>query len=404
LQHNHLDREEKYSFGVFGQGVNDVNNGVIPLQTFLGEATAENTSFDVNIVGEFDLFGHTSGIIFGVDYQTSRWHAFENGYYFGTGDPITYIDVFNPVPRPAIPPITIDPNGIGYFDFLQERKQHGAYGQARLKLAEPLTIVVGGRIGWVKYEYNYTTVLPGNFEISGKVSPYAGFVFDISPAWSAYGSYASVFEPQDAIDAVGQPIGPLSGSQFELGIKGNVFSDAILLTVAAYRLRQTNRAIPDPNDFSSLIGSGEVEAKGIEAEINGEITPDWSINGGYVYTTNKFVEAGPGVTGQYIPIIPKHNIRLFTDYEFPSGSALAGLSLGAAIEFNSARRANDIVKQESYFVADVRAGYDFTENLSLSVNVNNIFDKRYYNSLFNATFGNVYGTPRSAMVTLRAKY
>lgn len=404
VQYNHLDRSEKYSFGVFGQGVNSTNNGVIPLQTFVGEAEARNVSADVNVVGEFDLFGNTSGIIFGADYQNARWNALENGYYFGTGDPITTIDVFNPVPRPAIPAISIDPNGIGYFDFLQKKEQWGLYGQTRLKLAEPITIVLGGRAGWVKYQYNFTTIQPGNFEISGKVAPYAGFVLDLSSKWSAYGSFASVFEPQDAIDAAGKPIGPLRGNQFELGVKGNIFSDAILLTLAAYRIRQTNRAIPDPNDFSSLMGSGEVEAKGIELEINGEITPNWSINGGYVYTTNRFVEAGPGVTGQYIPIIPKHNIRLFTNYDFAEGSSLQGLSLGAAVEYNSSRRANDVVRQGSYLVVDVRAGYDLSERLNLSLNLNNVFDRKYYNSLFNATFGNVYGTPRSVFATLRVKY
>lgn len=402
IQHNNLDREEKYSFGVFGLGVNSTNNGVLDLQTFTAKHDANNFSADVNVVGEFDLLGNTSGIILGADYQKARWHSLENGYYFGTGDPLTSIDVFDPVPRPAIPPIAIDPTGIGYFDFLQNKKQYGIYGQARLKLAQPFTVVLGGRVGWAKQELNYTTILPGNLEISAKASPYAGFVFDLNRDWSVYGSYASVFQPQDAIDAAGQPIGPLSGNQFEAGIKGNVFSDAILLTLAVYRLRQSNRAVPDPNDFTSLIGSGEVEAKGIELEINGQITPNWTINGGYVYTTNRFVDQT--ATGQFIPIIPKHNIRLFTDYEFDEGSSLSGLSLGAAIDYNSSRRVDAIIREGSYVVVDLRAGYDVSEHVNFSVNVNNVFDEKYYNSLFNATFGNVYGTPRSAFATLRLKY
>jgi outer membrane receptor for ferric coprogen and ferric-rhodotorulic acid len=407
VQYNEVDREEKYMFGVFGAAVTDENGGVLPLQTFYAQAGAKNTSADVNLVGEAELFGHTSGFILGADYQKSRWEAVENGYYFGCCGPIGSIDVFDPVPRPSIPDIALDPSQLGYFEFLQKREQYGAYGQARIKVSEPLTFVVGGRAGWVKYEYNYVELVPGNYEISGKTAPYAGMVYDVTPGWSAYGSYAGVFEPQDAIDAVGKPIGARRGSQLEVGIKGNVFSDRFLMTLAGYRLRQTNQAIPDPNDFSNLIGSGSVEAKGVELEFNGEISPDWSLYGGYVYTTNRFLEAGDGATGQFIPIIPKHNIRLFTDYDLPGEGVWSRMNVGASVEYSSERSVNTFpvpFSQGGYTVADVRIGYDLTDQVNVAVNVNNVFDEKYYSSLFNATFGNVYGTPRSVFVTARMKY
>jgi outer membrane receptor for ferric coprogen and ferric-rhodotorulic acid len=410
VQHNDLDREEHYIYAVFGDSVNDDNGGLFPMQTFLARHDASNTSADVNLVGAADLFGGlTSGFIFGLDYQRAKWTDEENGYYYGLNDPSLFpiIDVFNPVPRPQMPPIALTPGDLGYGEYLQEREQYGVYGQARLRITEPLTVVLGGRVGWANYTFSYLELVPDNYEISNKFAPYAGVVYDVTDAWSLYSSFAEVFAPQDALDAENQPIGPLSGSQFEAGIKGNVFSDRFLMTLAAYRLRQTNRAIPDPNNFSELIGSGSVEAKGVELEFNGEITPAWSLYGGYVYTTNKFLEAGEGVTGQFIPIIPKHNIRLFSDYDLPGEGVWSRLNVGASVEYSSERGVDVFpapFSQDGYVVTDLRVGYDLTDEVNVAVNVNNVFDEKYYSSLFNATFGNVYGAPRSVFLTLRAKY
>lgn len=48
------------------------------------------------------------------------------------------------------------------------------------------------------------------------------------------------------------------------------------------------------------------------------------------------------------------------------------------------------------------AHYEFNRHLSATLNVNNVFDKRYYT---NIHFGNGwYGEPRSAFVNLRYKF
>jgi outer membrane receptor for ferric coprogen and ferric-rhodotorulic acid len=58
-------------------------------------------------------------------------------------------------------------------------------------------------------------------------------------------------------------------------------------------------------------------------------------------------------------------------------------------------------------VANAFLSYRFDKNLSLSLNVNNLFDKVYYARIGNnrsGATGNFYGEPRNFLLTLRATY
>lgn len=400
VQYNDLRRKEFY---LFARGpVDDVNQGILNLETFRGSHKADALSGDASLVGEFDLFGNVSGIILGADYQRSKWN-FASNYAF-EGAPPLLVDVFNPHPV-AMPTFPLGPTGSDYFQGSEEKEQYGFYGQTRLKLLPSFTVVAGGRVGWVTYTTKDFDLTPnGVYSVKGKISPYVGLVYDFAEKWTLYGSYADVFEPQSAFDKNGDPLGPVSGTQFETGVKTNVFSDRFLLTAAVYRIRQSNRAVADPTDINASIASGLVQGKGFEIELNGHIMPNWSISGGYNYNRNKVLsDTDPALVGtQIAPVTPKHSVKLFTDYSFTEG-ALEGLSVGGAITLSSKQRGTG-VEQDGYFVADLRAGYDVSELVNLSINVNNIFDKKYYSELRDRRFSNWYGAPRSAFVTVRAKY
>jgi outer-membrane receptor for ferric coprogen and ferric-rhodotorulic acid len=44
-----------------------------------------------------------------------------------------------------------------------------------------------------------------------------------------------------------------------------------------------------------------------------------------------------------------------------------------------------------------------TEKVTAAVNVKNLFDRSYYQRIGNAQSGNIYGEPRTVLLTLRAK-
>lgn len=119
-----------------------------------------------------------------------------------------------------------------------------------------------------------------------------------------------------------------------------------------------------------------------------------------------------------VPVIPKHSVKLFTNYA-PSSGALEGFSVGGGLTWLSAtfggnaaiwntdgtlRSRSTIVRQGGYVVADMRAGYKVNDRISLSVNVNNLFDRVYYARISSTGRGNFYGSPRTVFATLRFSF
>jgi len=96
-----------------------------------------------------------------------------------------------------------------------------------------------------------------------------------------------------------------------------------------------------------------------------------------------------------------------TKYDF-SGDLLDRLSLGGSARWesqppqtatNPGTGLTKKVGQPAYWLVNLFGAYDMTGQTSLQVNVDNVFDKEYYNT--NSWFGGyIYGEPRSVVATL----
>lgn len=64
------------------------------------------------------------------------------------------------------------------------------------------------------------------------------------------------------------------------------------------------------------------------------------------------------------------------------------------------RNFNETITQDGYITVDLMTGYKVNKNIDLQLNVNNIFDKEYYEGIGDSSM--VYGDPRNA--TLNMKY
>ncbi|MFP3422626.1 TonB-dependent receptor, partial [Bacillus sp. SIMBA_161] len=86
-----------------------------------------------------------------------------------------------------------------------------------VKLTDPLTLILGGRTSWYSYDYDSQVYQAGVHEYdspaskanNGVVTPYVGLVYELTPQWSAYASYADVFIPQSAKGVGGSTIEPI---------------------------------------------------------------------------------------------------------------------------------------------------------------------------------------------------
>lgn len=392
--------------------LNTLFNGAYPI-SFTGVTPDDGTGFllasgltrdqqyltaDLNAVGRVSFFGRTHEVIIGTDYQRKKNH---NGFY--GREFLGFYDYYHP--DHDIPEITIP------LSDLRDLKttQSGVYGQLRLALSDPLKLVLGGRLS--RYRDSTTLILPTPapttaVEENGKFIPYAGLVWTSPSGVSLYASYADTFLPQEAPTAAGGNLPPIEGDQVEVGVKAALLNQRLLLTLAGYRIEQSNRAIPDINP-GTFLASGRVTSKGFDIEANGEILPGWRLTGGYAYINLKD-EAKPGAEVSFA--VPEHSVKLWSSYQ-PQSGPLSKFAFSGGVNWQSETEAALLFLggttgaiQPSYAVVNLRLGYDVNENYSLALNVENLLDKKYYSRISGTEFGNFFGTPRSALLTVRARF
>ncbi|WP_312936402.1 TonB-dependent siderophore receptor [Pseudomonas sp.] len=292
--------------------------------------------------------------------------------------------------------------------------QDGVYMTTRLNLADPLKLILGGRLDWYDYDNRDGD---GDFKVTRNVTRYAGLIYELDSNHSAYVSYSDIFTPQSEKDTSATPLSPIVGKNYEVGIKGEYFDGALNASVALFRIDQENRAVavtvPNCPQFACYEASGLVRSQGIDMELQGALTENWQVGGGYSYArvhTLKDDAAPQNKHQRFDTDTPEHLFKLTTSYRFQGD--LEKLRVGGTVSWQS-RLYNDValydggeyrLKQGSYAVTDLMAGYRVNEHLDLQLNANNVFDRTYYSSIANSISygGDSYGAPRNLMLT--AKY
>ena len=100
-----------------------------------------------------------------------------------------------------------------------------------------------------------------DYENSSVNTPYLGLVYDVTDIISTYASYTEIFQPQNAFNADGELIGPVEGSNSEIGIKGDFFNEALSASFAIYKIKEDNLAINDPDNTDPLPGTTILELR-----------------------------------------------------------------------------------------------------------------------------------------------
>lgn len=384
----------------YGSGI-DVNTGNTSVASFANRESNVQRTFDLFAAGPVQLFGRTHQLTVGMDYQTYHYSLHDNFDFSGSQS----YNYFDPVLPPVIPGNTLQTS-------FTDTSQFNVYSNARISLADPLTLVVGGALSWWNvrntYGENAFGTAPSAAHISAKVTPFYGLIYDINQHFSAYASYTSVFEPQSATDSSGNLIAPLRGNQVELGIKGEYLDGRLNTSASVFQIHQENRAVPDPaNPLSGYdVASGKARSEGFQLSATGEVLPGWTVFGGYTYTdvvSLDSTQSATGTSGQpFTQIAPKHLFRLWTNYRFHG--VLDKLNIGGGINVSSryfVKYTDYTLAQGGFATVNLQAGYDVTKNVSAQLNINNLFNRYYYQSLGGVGNGNFLGDLRSVLFTLR---
>ncbi len=190
-----------------------------------------------------------------------------------------------------------------------------------------------------------------------------GLLRDLGPAWTTYLSYSEGFEPQGS-GPTGQPLAPLRGKQWELGLRYVPPGGRFRGHVALYDLQQTNRLVRiSPVDFTQ---TGEVKSRGVELELVGDVTRTLAINASYNYSHLESEELGG---------MPKHRAAIWgaQRVELDGIGTLVG---GAGVRYNAAYRDRVAPITPSYTLFDLMLSLERAK-WRWALNINNLTDKPY---------------------------
>lgn len=383
----------------FAAGPADASGNIARGTSWLARSYEQDSiSLDAHVSKPFEIYGLENNIIAGVDYRgsdDSLWN--QRGTIAGTQNIYDWTNVAKPTVTYGSPEET-------------ETDQYGIYGQWRIKPIDKLTLIGGGRFSWYDAQSGDSEV-----KVKGEFTPYAGIIYDLTDRVSAYASYTEIFQPQSVKDASGDILDPRTGEQYEIGLKAEL-TDDLNASLAWFDLTDKNRAVSNPSSLGDYLAGGEAHMRGIEFEINGEILPNWEAMAGYTYTDTKFKNTVGAAGSEFYT--PEHMLQLFTKYTFDgSGTWTDGLFVGGGVKLfssfkNISRSVNattgatsaTAIEAPGYGVVDLQAGYKFNENLTASLTVNNVFDKKYYERVGGTSVFNFYGEPRNVVFKLNATF
>lgn len=361
--------------------------------TYIG-GTGYNTgkrkvdALDVYANGSYDLFGRQHELMVGgnLSKQNNRYFSsWANVYPDELGSLYDYHNNF--------PETNWNPLSLAQDDTI---RQQSAYLATRISLADPLHLILGAR--YTKYKLE---TLTQEME-KNNITPYAGLVYDINDTWSTYASYTSIFNPQALRDESGQYLSPITGKNYELGLKSDWMNSRLTTSLAVFRIEQDNLGqatggvVQGTGSESAYKAVDGAVSKGVELEVNGALTDNWQMTFG---ATRYLAEDQDG--NPVNPNLPRTSVKVFTSYRLPM---LQDLTVGGGVKWQNRVWANVSTadgnfrsEQGSLALVDLFARYQVTKQLSVQGNVNNLFDKKYDTNIDSRTW--VYGEPLNFSVS-----
>ncbi|MEJ1964521.1 MAG: TonB-dependent siderophore receptor [Gammaproteobacteria bacterium] len=454
------DQQSHQKVGISNGTINFVSGVGPKLYANLLDFEARQTLIDFTVDGAFELFGHKQQIVVGGSWQNV------------SGGHLDHPSLFSPAP--ALDVFHFDPNNIVYrepgasevsaVNPAYWQKQWGMYANLRLTLLEPLHLITGLRYSQYDFEtisqdICITQYIPlglcnnlgqpwgtpskqGYRDHDINWPPTVSLVYDLRKNWSVYGSYTDIYQPQaNYLDYNHDPIGPLTGSNMEAGLKYGGPDSKLNVSLAAYRIEQKN--------FPGLLGETYQDlgnnfyccydndgdrvnlSQGADLEATGELLPGWQLFAGYTFNKNE-AKGADAYSNRGKPLVsraPRHLLKLWTSYQLEGGEWLHRLNVGGGVnaQTNSYNAGSVCVTynydaignpttcarggtlnydftQGFYAVFSARLAFQIDSRWNAGLNINNITDRTYYQTVGSSSSSNWYGEPRNFTLTFRGNF
>ncbi|RYY80173.1 MAG: TonB-dependent siderophore receptor [Moraxellaceae bacterium] len=390
-----------YVYGDVDKASNKSVNGIDDVSVYMSEERNDENNADIFINVPFTLFDFDQEVIFGGSWNQKELKHGKYGGSFYTGQNVLNVDAldFSNMATQLILPVDLDQITVP-----NTTTQTGAYLAGRFQLMDALKIVAGARISNWEYEAKDGK---GNREFNNEITPYLGLVYDVASDHSVYASYTSIFKPQSRRDMNAEYLDPTVGKNYETGIKSEWFGGRLNTALSVFRIEQSNVAVGIKDALNAPVNisvNGKLEqayrnvdgvvSEGVEFEMDGEINDNWGINFGIAN-----FEAKDANDQKFNTNSARTTSNLFVKYKMDKWRAGAGLNYRSKTYDGTGVRG---IEQGDIVLASALLGYQVDPNISVQLNLENLFDKEYYEGIGANSMN--YGAPRNVTLGVRYKF
>lgn len=287
-----------------------------------------------------------------------------------------------------------------------EDTTYALYVQDEITLTDRLTAYLGGRYdSWSTEGFIEQVKTPAyKNEYSARsqthLSPKASLVYRPADTTTLRGSVGSAFHTPNLRDTFGwwtpqtgytytpnPDLKPETVTSWEIGVEQQVGSGTLLrATYYENRLKDLiYRTQDDVLKTQGVANAGAAEVKGIELEVRQKLLDGLTAFANLTFNDPKITEnpAKPATEGKYMTNTPRRmaNIGL-QGAKGPWSGSLTGHYVGKVYANDENK---DIVSgvygsYDAYFVTDAKIAYKVKDKVTLSLAVNNLGDRKYYQS------------------------
>lgn len=405
-------RDDTDSFIFYTAGQVTKATDTIPIENasvYRDQKRNDENNVDVYITAPFTLAGRNQEIVLGGSWNKAQLKKNTYGQTFvPNNSALTKQNLIDLLGQDVIDFNHMNTRLIGSLEMdktnpLNETTQTAGYISGKFHILDPLKAVAGLRVSNWEYE-SETRTTDRKFE--NQLTPYAGLIFDFAPNYSWYASYTSIFKPQTNRDQSGDYLDPVEGKSYETGVKGEFLDKRLNAGLSVFRIEQSNAAqallkadgtnvkVDGTTNENAYYGTDGVVSKGVELNIDGEINDNWGLSFGVANFDAKDAKGD-----DYNPTNSRTTADVFVKYKNDSWYAGAGLNYYSKIYIGTGAARID---RGDLYLANAMLGYKFDENMSMQANVNNIFDKKYYEGIGPNAMA--WGDPLNATLSFHYKF
>ena len=373
---------DKFYQNIFPAG--QVFNGLVSIDAYSDATDRKNVFNQTDFLYSLETGPVAHTLLAGIEVGQQITDNLRKEAFFNNNPRQTILRI------PVSNPITNDP--ITFVNRDVDANNHSKvnitsfYFQDQIEFIPQLQAIVGVRYDLFETDFRDRNGNQDHLETKdGLLSPRFGLIYKPIEPFSIYASFSRAYVPRageqlTSLTVTTEVLKPEKFTNYEVGIKWDIRPD-LSLTGAAYRIDRTNVITIDPNDSSrSFLTKGQ-RTEGVEVGVNGQLTPNWSVMGGYAYQDGEITSEQAGAPkGNTVAELPHNTFSIWSRYDF---IPRLGAAVGVIYRSNMFASTDNTVVIPDFTRVDAALFARLSKQVRAQLNIENLFDVNYFASVQN---------------------